>query len=359
MVDEFLAELAERSAASFVSNAPVQLSALDVAGFKLPVTISSPPAGAPLSWVVSLRSAYGPYAAEEMHTLPVSALRPLLRSLVNGLDRWLVTAQLDKLVCINNWLLSTNLYPSWTGEGLPNLLDQVTRYYPDHFVAFRSLNYSHHAPLLHAFKNGGWHLLPSRQVWLASPLTQGGLMTRDRKNDARLLRKSALKRELAASFSDADWERAAELYAMLYLEKYSRLNPIFTPVFLRWAFQAGFMRIEGLRADDGSLLGVVGTIASDTVMTTPLVGYDTRVPSRLGLYRLLTAIAFEDMERRSLSFNLSAGVGGFKKNRGAKPEIEYTALWCRHLPAGRQRPIKMLEFLLNRIGRPLMEKYEL
>ncbi|CAA6603739.1 conserved hypothetical protein [Rhodospirillaceae bacterium LM-1] len=359
MVDDFLAQLMKHGAASLVSNAPVQVSVLEVAGFKVPVTISAPPANVPLSWVVSLRSAYGPYAAEEMHTLPVPALRPLLRALVNGLDRWLVAAQLDKLVCVNNWLLSTNLYPHWTGEGLAAFLDQVTRSYPDHFIAFRSLNYRHHAALLQAFKRDGWSILPSRQVWLASPKADGGLMTRDRKNDARLLRKTELKRELADSFTDADWERAAELYAMLYLEKYSRLNPVFTPAFLRWAFQSGFMRIEGLRASDGRLLGVVGTIASGSVMTTPLVGYDTKASSNLGLYRLLTAIAFEDMERRGLSFNLSAGVGGFKKNRGAKSEIEYTALWSRHLPAPRRWPIKVLELLLNRIGRSLMEKYEL
>ncbi|MBF0267833.1 MAG: GNAT family N-acetyltransferase [Alphaproteobacteria bacterium] len=359
MVDEFLAELMKHGATSFVSNAPVQVLALEVAGFRMPVTISAPSACLPLSWVVSLRSAYGPYAAEEMHTLPVPALRPALKAMVRWLDEWLVAAQLDKLVCINNWLLSTNLYPAWNGEGLGALLGQLTQDYPDHFIAFRSLNYRHHAALLRSFKQAGWHLLPSRQVWLASPQARGGLMTRDRKNDARLLKKTALKRARADTFSDADWERAAKLYEMLYLEKYSRLNPIFTPAFLRWASHSSFMRIEGLREAQGNLLGVVGTIASDTVMTTPLVGYDTSAPPKLGLYRLLTAIAFEDMERRGLCFNLSAGVGGFKKNRGARAEIEYTALWCRHLSARRQRPIKALEFLLNRIGRPLMERYEL
>ncbi|CAA7618863.1 conserved hypothetical protein [Candidatus Terasakiella magnetica] len=334
------------------------MTALQVDEHVLPVTVTTPPTdpAAPLAWTVSLRTAYGPYAAEELKTLPLAGLRPPLTVVVGAIDGALRLAGLDHLVCVNNWMLSTNLLPAWGGQGAEAMTRALVHDYPGHFLAVRSLNRRHHGRVLECLHDLGWSLLPARQVWIAEPDHNP---TRDQDNDARLLRKTTLGRVMGAAFSDDDWRRTADLYAQLYLHKYSRLNPVFTPRFLRWASENGFMRVEGVRQDGGPLLGVVGTIAAGAVMTTPLVGYDTAQPQRLGLYRLLTALAFEEMRRTGRSFNLSAGVGGFKRNRGACPEIEYTALWHRHLPWTRRAPVLALAALLERVGVPLMRRYDL
>lgn len=352
----FIAALQGRPATDWVRNAPVAVTSVSVGSAVLPVTVTTPSPVADLSWVVSLRAAYGPYALSELDTLPLASARPLLAGLIRGLDRLLVAAELDRLLCINNWLLSTNLHPPMTDGDLTRAAQNLSTAYPRHFVAVRSLNDHHHGSLLHDLRAAGWTLLPSRQVWIATPQDRP---TRDRGNDARLLRRTPLTRCEGTAFDTADWEQTAALYAQLYLGKYSRLNPVFTPDFLRWAQGSGVMRVQGLRGGDGRLLAVVGTIAAHGVMTTPLIGYDLSAPRSLGLYRMATALAFEVMERRQASFNLSAGVGGFKRNRGARPAIEYTALWDRHLPWPRRLPVRLLAALLTGLGIPLMRRYAL
>jgi len=322
----------------------------------MPLTILTPARNAEPSWVVSLRSAYGPYALHEIAGVPLGAARPILTGVVKALDRSLVAAGLDRLVCVNNWLLSTNLYPDWTGAGLAALTQSLVERFPEHFIAFRSLNSRHHPALLECLRAHGWALVPARQVWIAEP---SDAPTHNRRIDARLLAHTTLLRTTAETFSADDWIRTAGLYAQLYLRKYSTLNPEFTPAFLRFAHRSGFMRIEGLRDPGGTLMAVAGTIASHAVMTTPLVGYDVAAPRSLGLYRMAIALSFEDMERRGLSFNISAGVGGFKRLRGARPAIEYTALWHRHLPAARTLPLRFLCLALQRIAVPLMGKVDL
>ncbi|HLO77184.1 MAG TPA: hypothetical protein VK196_12085 [Magnetospirillum sp.] len=354
LAEAFVAEIATAGATALVGNAPVRAATVQVAGLTLPITVTAP--GGTLSWVASLRSAYGPYASQELHTLPSLTARRLLAPLVAGIDAALVSAGLDRLVCVNNWLLSTNLYPRWDGSGLDQLTRALEGEHPGHFIALRSLNARHHGALLAHLQARGWSLLPSRRVWIAEPSDPP---SHNRRIDARLLARTPLARAPAADFDAADWDRTADLYAQLYLDKYSSLNPAFTARFLRWSHQNGFMRIEGLRSADGQLLAVAGTIASGGVMTTPLVGYAMDAPRALGLYRLSMAIAFEDMDRRGASYNLSAGVGGFKRLRGARPAIEYTALWHRHLPLPRRLPVAGLGWLLRRLGVPVMERYDL
>jgi hypothetical protein len=356
MAAQFLAEVARTGAAALVANAPVVVSDVRVAGHLMPMTILAPATELEPSWVVSLRSAYGPYALHEVRTVPLRPVRPLLGGVVKAMDRSLVASGLDRLVCVNNWLLSTNLYPEWEGDGIGEVTEALSQRFPAHFIAFRSLNARHHPALLARFRAAGWALLPARQVWIVDPKTRP---THNRSIDARLLARTALVRASADTFGDADWLRAADLYAQLYVRKYSSLNPVFTPGFLRWAHGSGFMRIEGLRDTGGTLLAVAGTIASHAVMTTPLVGYDLTLPRSLGLYRMAIALSFEDMERRRLSFNISAGVGGFKRLRGALPTVEYTAVWHRHLPATRRLALRILRAALARFAVPLMNVYDL
>lgn len=352
----FLAALRGVPVSAWVANAPVTVTSAAIGGVTVPVSVTTPAPGQVVSWVASLRSAYGPYALSELGTLPCRAAHPPLAALIRGVDRLLIAAGLDRLVCLNNWLLSTNLHPPMTAADLTATATALAAAHPGHFVAVRSLNERHHGPLLADLAAAGWLLLPARQVWIAEP---GERPTRDRGNDARLLRRTPLARAEGPAFDAADWQRAADLYAQLYLGKYSPLNPVFTAAFLHWAQGGGFLRVQGLRDGDGRLAAVIGTIAAHGVMTTPLVGYDMAAPRAVGLYRMATALAFEDMERRRASFNLSAGVGGFKRNRGARPAIEYTAVWDRGLPRHRRLPLRLLRLLLTGLGVPLMRRHGL
>jgi hypothetical protein len=94
-------------------------------------------------------------------------------------------------------------------------------------------------------------------------------------------------------------------------------------------------------------------------MATPIVGYDTNLPESLGLYRLLTASVLEDALSSQTVFHMSAGVGHFKRQRGAFQELESMAVLCHHLPFYRRFVWKALGICLNKIGAPILRRYKL
>jgi len=95
----------------------------------------------------------------------------------------------------------------------------------------------------------------------------------------------------------------------------------------------------------------------DDVLLQPLFGYATNLPQALGLYRLLsTQTALEGIQHHRL-IHCSAGVGEFKRLRGAVPAIEYNAVYYHHLPKARQTPWCILKILLDRLAIPVIQKY--
>lgn len=94
-------------------------------------------------------------------------------------------------------------------------------------------------------------------------------------------------------------------------------------------------------------------------MTAPVVGYNTSLPQARGLYRMLMALAIGRARDRGMLFNMSAGAAGFKRNRGALPALEYSALYNRHLPARTRVAGSIVRHLLAKIGAPLLRTLEL
>ena len=364
----FLRSLARLGVRGLAANASAEPAAMLLDGCLFPVTISQPSDDPEQSYVTSPRAAYGLYAREELRNSAVPWARPPLKALVAGVDWALRGIRIDDLVTLNNWLVSTNLTPHWDGAGIAEATGRLAALFPHSFIAFRSLNEVHHAALLNKFRAAGWRLLPYRQVWLTAFDTP---LTSDLKSDLKHLARTPLVRVGADQFDDEDFAAAAALYEQLYRQKYSRLNPAFTPAFLRLGHESGWMRLQGLRdpglrdpgpgagGGKGRLLAVIGTIAEGGVAATPMIGYDLAAPRSLGLYRLLTAMAYEDMRLRGVDRNGSSGVGGYKRLRGARPAIEYTAFYMRHLNWRRRLTMRMLEALLHSVGVPLMRRFML
>lgn len=146
---------------------------------------------------------------------------------------------------------------------------------------------------------------------------------------------------------------------MLYVDKYSPHNPQFTTEFFDECRSRSLLRFWGLRNDEGRLDGIVGSFDRAGVMTVPVVGYDTSLTQRLGLYRLLMALAMREAVEHRLLLNLSGGASEFKRLRGGTPQLEYTALYCRHLAWPRRMIWQTLAGLLQKVGAPLLRKYRL
>jgi hypothetical protein len=52
-------------------------------------------------------------------------------------------------------------------------------------------------------------------------------------------------------------------------------------------------------------------------------------------------------------------VGEFKRLRGGIGEIEYSAVYARHLPARTRRALHTLSLVTRRLGVPIMRRFRL
>jgi hypothetical protein len=95
------------------------------------------------------------------------------------------------------------------------------------------------------------------------------------------------------------------------------------------------------------------------LLTSPIVGYNTALPARQGLYRMLAALVLRQASRDGCMVNLSAGVAHFKRQRGGQPAIEYSAVLANHMPVKTQRAVRALSAITRHIGVPIMKRYQL
>lgn len=252
------------------------------------------------TYVTSLWTHYGEYSLDECRLLRRGwreAAALAFRTLRLAFPKRL----LEGIRLVDNQPLSTPLYPAAAhfrplrpGEARRGLLDR---------------------PLC----PGATHRLPARLVWLRPHSLP---LNKENRHDARDDRLGAGRwRPLEAG----DAATAVRLYDLLYRDKYSSMNPAFTPPFIAALIERGLIAAEGLELE-GRLVAVAGFYAVDRCFTTPLFGYDTGLPRDLHLYRRLTHRVLRFSSDHRLDANLSAGVARFKRLRQAYPKIEYIDL---------------------------------
>jgi hypothetical protein len=116
--------------------------------------------------VCSPLTTYSRYALQETRRVAPHVLAAPLCGVIGAADWWLRHAELDRAVSLNNWLLSTNLYPATNGIDFGALVASCQLRRPRHSVWFRSLDFAQHADWLHALMAAGFDLTPTRQVYL-------------------------------------------------------------------------------------------------------------------------------------------------------------------------------------------------
>ncbi len=289
---------------------------------------------------------------EEVERLKNPLAEFFIKLILHPLAWYFRHTDFDRVVYINNWLLSTNLYPSITATQLEVLTEALPKWFPDRAIVFRSVDEFRNPHVSDILQKNGYELALSRQVWYMNPVDTK--KTRQYKEDARVLRHHGYEILNGKNFGDDEIRRAVELYNMLYIEKYSHYNPQFTEDFLKLARDEGILFLRGLKRD-GKLNGVMGFFVRNGLMTQPLFGYDTTLPQEEGLYRLLTLVTLQEGLQKNLVVHASGGVGKFKKMRGGKSVIEYNAVYHQHLPASRQRPWKIIK-AISKFAIPFFQK---
>lgn len=307
------------------------------------------------TYTVSPYSHYVSYGGfEEVKHLNNPPIEALIKLLMVPIAWYFRMAELDKVAYVNNYLLSTNLYPSVNSDHLSALSEALPRWFPDRVVVFRSVDEKKNPHIAVLLKEKGYEMVLSRQVWYMD--AEEASRTRQYKEDVRVLRKHGYEIVDGKDLSDNELARSLDLYNMLYLEKYSYYNPQFTFEFMKLARDNEVLHLRALKRN-GRINAVMGFFIRNGAMTQPLFGYDTSLPQEEGLYRLLTLITLQEGLQRNLLVHASGGVGKFKKMRGGKSVIEYNAVYHKHLPAWRQRPWKLIK-AISKYAIPYFQKME-
>lgn len=338
---EWLASAVLHGGRHWVGNAPCEVETMGLAGALEPVTLLDGWRGGE-AYTLSLRSAWLDYPAHEARRLLPPAARwagaAALPLITRAPRSWMAVARLDRAAVLFNRLASTNLYPQLDADDWRAAVAAAThtalRRYPDRPLAWRSVCPAIHPGLAQALHAAGWMLVPARRVWLCDPADAAVWKRNNVRNDKRLMFRP-----------EFDWVRGSELHASdlpalracfeaVFSGKHSPLNPDFTPAFFDLCRRGGPVELLALRYQ-GQWMGVLGLDARHGWLTSPLLGYDTRQPQALALYRRLMARLLHEARERGLKLHYSSGADAFKAARGGEPQMEYTALYTGHLPAPR------------------------
>jgi hypothetical protein len=267
--------------------------------------------------------------------------------------------RINRTVHVDNWLLSTNLHDDWDGTDLPAIRSVLQARYPRHHIMIRSVD-SWSAPALEAaLRADGWLMLPSRQVWVVDDVARDWRPRNTVGHDRRLLARSGLQIEELGHLRQGDAQRIAQLYRLLYVDKYSGLNPIFTPAWIEWTQRTSVVRYHVARCRDGFIQAVAGSFVRNGVLTPPVVGYDTARPRSEGLYRIASYMFSQHAEASAAKLHSSAGAADFKRVRGARPVIECMAVWTGSATVWRRWVLRAVAALLWRVAVPIMRKRQL
>ncbi|MDR3617115.1 MAG: hypothetical protein P4L53_26395 [Candidatus Obscuribacterales bacterium] len=353
----YLTRIAAIGAQQLISNVQTKSLVLRDGNFAVPLTVNE--TEYTNTYVCSPYTAFALYSKAEMRLLENTLLRSSLGVLVDLLGTAMKVGQINKMVQVNNWMFSTNLYdPVWQPD-IDNLTKLITQQYPDHFICFRSLNEWSNSQLLTKLRAAGYTLIASRQVYIYEDLESSWRPHKNVQHDLRLLRKTKYSVVYNNQILETDYGRMAELYDLLYRQKYPEYNPAFTPEFIRHSHEIGLLHYQGLRNGNGVLDGVVGMFRVGDVTSAPIVGYDIALSQKLGLYRLLITLIFLTATKEKCAVNLSSGAASFKRLRGGAPIIEYSAVYDKHLSPVRRAMLQSIAGPVNKIGIPLLQKLKL
>lgn len=342
-------------AEAWIGNVQAEMSLLKTGEIVFPVSTNK--SNAPnQSWVVSPLAAYVNYGQTEFAAL-YPALVGLLKPVFMCLSMVFRYCQFDAIAAPNNWLVSTNLYGRWHGVGLDAVTAALLQKYPKRAICWRSVTPAFNQPLLDALALAGYLLIPSRQIWWVDPALASVWQHANVRRDLQLHHDQSMTwMQLNCAVATAnDYTDITRLYGLLYLEKYSKLNPSYSAMGLEKMHALGILDFWLMRQGN-VVVGCLGFFTDADVLTIPIVGYDTAVSQASGLYRrlMIQALLYAKAQKKLLHW--SAGAASFKRLRGAMPATEYSAVWINHLPFRQRLVWRVVKVICKRWVLPFMQK---
>ncbi len=334
----YIYEIKKRGTSFFISNVNCEVEILEINEKYFPIVIANDNYNDCL--YVSLISHYIKYIIEEFekYKIPFGFIFKIFEILLK-------LNKINKVVYVNQMFLSTNFYPDITFEQIKEMVVYLNKIYPDYAIVFKNVNKHYDLELFENLKKNGFFEIIGRQIYiLDKKMKLKNKYRQKQKKDFSFYEKSHYK--IQEPKDDNDYKRIEELYTQLYIKKYSEYNPKYNSEFFRLVKDNNLFNLKvfkyGNKIDATYLIYSVGNI-----ITAPAVGYNMELPQEIGLYRMIISNLLRECKLSYECFNMSAGVGKYKIQRGAKPVVEYILIYDKHLNYIRRIIYKLLQMVVN------------
>ncbi|WP_220809487.1 GNAT family N-acetyltransferase [Noviherbaspirillum aridicola] len=345
---------ARRDTRPFIRNVTADIDILRVDDVILPATITYGEPGN--AWICSPRATWGdgmPHMLRERLGPALSRCSAGLFGLFGGmLDR----ASIDRAVFVNNWLIDTCFHPVMSRRTLNTMIERAVGRWPQHALWIRSLNAERNAALIASLRDAGFALLPTRQVWVFDGIGLKLRMGAGLERDLARLQRTSMWTVGRNDIYPADFPRIAALHAAMDTAPHGWAHPHYTAHFMQYWHQAGLMEFRGFRDDEGRLQAVAGIFRIGDSISVPILGCNPALPRATQVYRLLMTRLLEETMLGNATLCLGPGQTAYKRERGGRPMLEYSAVLTRHLPPARRRAVAVLESVANRFYAPLIRR---
>jgi len=308
--------------------------------------------------ICSPYTTYVTYPLDELKKFDKWWLKILV--LINSLVMGLIcrATKLNKIVQVNNNLNSLIKHPNCFNRLMPQLTRQLVDRYPKQAITFFRVNDTINKELLKTLRKNGYIVFPDRMAHVFFP-DQHYMKRSHTKRDISLLRNTRYTIVQHDDLNEQDAKRISELYQKLFIDKHSKLNPIYTETYFRQAIRYRWHHYIALRNPEGRIDAFISWFYREDVMVCGPLGYDASVDPKVGLYRQLVALCLKHANDNQCIFNMGAGSDKFKSNRGSTPTMEYTAVYCKHLPFYRHMPWQILQWACHKLLKKVIESSSL
>ena len=161
---KYLAPMIRDGVKKYIKNIDTDLKILKIDNILLPVNINNKEYKN--SYTSSLYAHYVSYTKEELYELKSPVLEFILKIVFDVLGIFYKLSKIDKVIYVNNWFLSTNLYPELTKEQYQRITNFLKEKYPNYAIVFRSLNENLLSKEIFYLKDLNYKMLGSRQVYI-------------------------------------------------------------------------------------------------------------------------------------------------------------------------------------------------
>lgn len=355
-VKSYLSQLIKTGISPYIANVHSDLYLIKLEDIILPVVV--PRVGATNSYVCSPYGHYILYAADNLHAVKSDYLRKVVDKAFKLFGGWLKRGSIDSVVYVNHHLLSIDLYPKgMTQERQEIITDFLTKRFPDRAIIFRSVNSVAYPNMGSNLQKIGYHLFPTRHIYLADTSAEELFKRRIIKSDVKLYNEMPYRIVKEDELKEKEIERMCKLYHSVYIEGHSTLNPQITPEYIDLLIKNRVLEFRVLKDKEEEIKGFVGFQECGGVLLCPLFGYDKADSEHSELYRLLNTVLLLEARKKGLLFNAAAGASFFKKIRYPSTCMENKAVYYKHLPLKARLRWGVLKAYANKIAAHFMKKY--